>query len=213
VISIFVCFSHGQCLAEGLLTKADMNDLYKQGNKRCVRTELQVKVSSFLPACFASTCFLCYASLFAVGDISCDVNGSIEFLQHTTTIDKPFFGWNPITNKESEITEDTVAVMGVDILPTELSVESSKHFGDSLMPLLKQLIIGGYSNEAQNIDRLPTELANACIARDGALTPNFQYIDALMKRPAVVHQDTTLPHILLRIKVSYPEDSPLLYSD
>lgn len=57
-------------------------------------------------------------SLFAVGDISCDVNGSIEFLQHTTTIDKPFFSWNPMTNEAvDDINEDGVAVMGVDILP------------------------------------------------------------------------------------------------
>ena len=42
-----------------------------------------------------------------------------------------------------EIADDTVAVMGVDILPTELSVESSQHFGDALLPLLKQMIVEG----------------------------------------------------------------------
>lgn len=46
-----------------------------------------------------------------------------------------------------EIADDTVAVMGVDILPTELSVESSKHFGDALLPLLKQMIVDGNSFE------------------------------------------------------------------
>lgn len=95
-------------------------------------------------------------SLFAIGDISCDVNGSIEFLEHTTTIDKPFFSWNPVTNKElDEFTKDSVAVMGVDILPTELSVESSKHFGDALLPLLKQYI----ENEG-NFETLPPELVS-----------------------------------------------------
>ena len=100
-------------------------------------------------------------SLFAVGDISCDVNGSIEFLQHTTTIDKPFFSWNPTTNEAVDgINEDSVAIMGVDILPTELSVESSKHFGDALLPLLKQLIIDGYSRDAQGYEKLPPELVS-----------------------------------------------------
>lgn len=95
-------------------------------------------------------------SLFAIGDISCDVNGSIEFLEHTTTIDKPFFSWNPITNKElDEFTKDSVAVMGVDILPTELSVESSKHFGDALLPLLRQLI-----ENKGNFETLPPELVS-----------------------------------------------------
>mmetsp|Transcript_32325 Transcript_32325/g.68355 ORF Transcript_32325/g.68355 Transcript_32325/m.68355 type:complete len:1058 (+) Transcript_32325:153-3326(+) len=156
-----------------LLTKQEMSDLYKQGNK----------------------------SLFAVGDISCDVNGSIEFLQQTTTIDKPFFSWNPTTNKAvDDINEDGVAVMGVDILPTELSVESSKHFGDALLPLLKQLILDGYSGDGKDFEKLPPELVNACIARDGSLTPNFEYIEALMKRPAMIHHDLRDPHVLLRIK-------------
>ena len=44
-----------------------------------------------------------------------------------------------------EIADDTVAVMGVDILPTELSVESSQHFGEALLPLLKQMIVDGNS--------------------------------------------------------------------
>ena len=101
------------------------------------------------------------ASLFAVGDISCDVNGSIEFLDHTTTIDKPFFSWSPITNTAvDEITEDSVAVMGVDILPTELSVESSKHFSEALLPLLKQLVADDFSNDHSSYENLPQELVS-----------------------------------------------------
>lgn len=78
----------------GLLTKAEATKLYNphSGNK-----------------------------LYAVGDISCDVNGSIEFLEKTTSIDRPFFSWNPATNEVSdEIDGEGIAVMGVDILPTEL---------------------------------------------------------------------------------------------
>src|SRR5210317_1055337 len=82
--------------------------------------------------CATSSHTMSWCSLFAVGDISCDVNGSIEFLEHTTTIDKPFFSWNPLTNEATdEIASDGIAIMGVDILPTEISVESSKHFSES----------------------------------------------------------------------------------
>jgi len=103
---------------------------------------------------------LLVVSLFVVGDISCDVNGSIEFLQHTTTIDKPFFSWNPVTNKETdEFTKDSVAVMGVDILPTELSVESSKHFGEALLPLLKQLI-----EHQEDVEKLPPALVSFIVS-------------------------------------------------
>lgn len=65
--------------------------------------------------------FTLIVRLFAVGDISCDVGGSIAFLEKTTSIDKPFFSWNPTTNEVSdEISDEGIAVMGVDILPTEL---------------------------------------------------------------------------------------------
>ncbi len=109
-----------------------MTDLYKDGQKK----------------------------MFAVGDISCDVNGSVEFLEKTTTIDKPFFSWNPMTNEATdEITAEGVAVMGVDILPTELSVESSKHFGDALLPLLKKMILNRHDNDS-DYQHLPAELVS-----------------------------------------------------
>jgi hypothetical protein len=66
------------------------------------------------------------------------------------TIDKPFFSWNPVTNDASdEISDEMVSMMGIDILPTELSVKSSKHFGDALVPLLQQLITNGYNTARQ----------------------------------------------------------------
>ena len=58
-----------------------------------------------------------------------------------------------------EITDGTVAMMGIDILPTELSVESSKHFGDALVPLLQQLIDNGYNTERAD-ENLPPELVS-----------------------------------------------------
>jgi alpha-aminoadipic semialdehyde synthase len=143
--------------------------------------------------------------LYAVGDISCDVNGSLEFLEKTTSIDKPFFSYNPTTQEVSdEISNDGIAVMGVDILPTELSVESSNHFGEALLPLLRQLIGNGFSKDDDVYEKLPPELANACITQNGALTPNFQYIQALMSRAqsSGAHHSVAEPHILLRIRVS-----------
>lgn len=133
-------------------------------------------------------------SLYAVGDISCDVNGSIEFLCKTTTIDKPFFSWCPETDQASDdIQNNTVALMGVDILPTELSVESSQHFSEALLPLLKEFI----ENE-----KLPRELEDAVIARDGALQVNFKYIETLKRAGSMSQsQPKEDSHVLLRIKV------------
>jgi alpha-aminoadipic semialdehyde synthase len=75
-----------------------------------------------------------------VSDISCDVNGSIEFLDRSTTIDRPCYQYDPIAGKEisDSIGNFGVTVMGVDILPTELPLESSTHFGNAVQEVLEE---------------------------------------------------------------------------
>jgi len=99
--------------------------------------------------------------LHFVSDISCDVQGGIEILERTTTIEDPF------------ITMDGIDIMGVDILPSELPREASKHFGDYLMRFVPQLA------EGAPMTNLSDELQGACIADEGKLTPRFSYIDSL----------------------------------
>jgi alpha-aminoadipic semialdehyde synthase len=80
--------------------------------------------------------------LLVVSDISCDVGGSIEFLDRSTTIDRPFYNYDPITGKETsdDIEDKGVTILGVDILPTELPVESSVHFGNAVSEMLEDYI-------------------------------------------------------------------------
>lgn len=80
-------------------------------------------------------------------DISCDVHGSIEFLERTCTIEQPFYQYDPSTGKEVT-TGDGVTVMSVDILPTELPRESSQYFGDALVGVVDYLISTKQQQEA-----------------------------------------------------------------
>ena len=52
--------------------------------------------------------------LKVVSDISCDINGSIEFLDRTCTIANPFFQYNPLTREEvcAGIGDKGITVMG-----------------------------------------------------------------------------------------------------
>ena len=77
-----------------------------------------------------------------MSDISCDVHGSVEFLERRTTIEKPFFQYDPIVEREvaDEIDDRGVTVMGVDILPSEFPRESSEHFGDAVIGIVKELV-------------------------------------------------------------------------
>ncbi|CAG8564360.1 11467_t:CDS:10 [Diversispora eburnea] len=88
--------------------------------------------------------------------------GALEFLSHSTTIDDPFYYVDAINNKEhkKDIGKGT-QIMAVDILPTEIPLESSKHFSKSLYPFMNDFING-------TIDDNPV-LARATIAKDGKL--------------------------------------------
>lgn len=70
------------------------------------------------------------------------MHGSIEFLSRTTTIEKPFFQYDPISEREvaDDIGNRGVTVMGVDILPSELSRESSDHFGNAVIRVVQELV-------------------------------------------------------------------------
>jgi alpha-aminoadipic semialdehyde synthase len=76
-----------------------------------------------------------------VSDISCDVHGSVEFLERTTSIERPFFQYDPIIGREVSdgIGNTGITVMGVDILPTEFPRESSEHFGNAVVGVVKEL--------------------------------------------------------------------------
>lgn len=70
------------------------------------------------------------------------MNGSIEFLERTTTIEEPFFNYDPLTSTEvsSGIGTSGVTVLGVDILPSELPRESSAHFGKAVSHVVQDIL-------------------------------------------------------------------------
>jgi hypothetical protein len=88
------------------------------------------------------TALVVHFRLMVVSDISCDVHGSIAFLERSTTIDRPCYQYDPIAGHEvSDTIQDYgVTVMGVDILPSELPLESSNHFGNAVQDLLQELV-------------------------------------------------------------------------
>lgn len=110
--------------------------------------------------------------MISIGDITCDVNGSIEFLVKDTQIDDPFYVYDfkrRCTHESSK--GDGVLVMGIDILPSELPHEASSYFGDKLIDYVPELAMSSISRPL-----VSPELQGAMITCSGSLTPNFQYI-------------------------------------
>ncbi|TVR30998.1 MAG: hypothetical protein EA390_07190 [Balneolaceae bacterium] len=114
--------------------------------------------------------------LKVIGDITCDVNGSIECTEKATEIEDPVFIYNPAEDSyKMGFKGDGVAVMAVDILPSELPREASEHFSSALLPFLKDLSAADFLLPYKNLE-LPPEIMRALIVHKGELTPDYRYL-------------------------------------
>lgn len=136
-------------------------------------------------------------NLRVVADISCDYAGSVEFLERFTSIEDPYFTFNPehsaanALGKESPKEEITsaidgtgVLVLGVDNLPSELPRDASEHFGAALLPLIPPIL---KSKGAADMADLPAELQRACLFSGGQYQPKWSYIARLREQAAHQH--------------------------
>jgi alpha-aminoadipic semialdehyde synthase len=75
-------------------------------------------------------------------------------------------------------------VLAIDNLPAEFPRDASEHFGDSLFPLLEQLVRADFNHEYEQLS-LPQAVCGAVIAHRGKLTPRYRYLaEALEKARA-----------------------------
>jgi alpha-aminoadipic semialdehyde synthase len=121
--------------------------------------------------------------MIAVSDISCDIEGSVEFLTKSSYIEAPFFMYDPVEDATSgDLDGNGVLMCGVDILPSELPRESSMHFGDAMIDYVVPLATSdGSLPFSDQLRDIPPELHGACIAANGELTPSFSYIESMRK--------------------------------
>jgi alpha-aminoadipic semialdehyde synthase len=117
--------------------------------------------------------------LRVIGDITCDVLGSIECNVKITTPDNPVYVWDPV--KEQAIDGwkgHGPVVLAVDNLPCELPAESSASFGAALRRFVPELLKADWSVPFAEL-ALPRELKDAVIAHRGELAPQYAYIAGL----------------------------------
>mmetsp|Transcript_36889 Transcript_36889/g.90311 ORF Transcript_36889/g.90311 Transcript_36889/m.90311 type:complete len:982 (-) Transcript_36889:89-3034(-) len=117
--------------------------------------------------------------LIGLADLSADVGGSIEWMKRLTSIDRPFYVYDVEKREEHDELDYSrgVLVMSVDNLPSEIPVEASTYFGDSLLPFVENLVRSDASVPvAEQAKTLNTSLYNAIITSGGELAPNYKYI-------------------------------------
>lgn len=104
-----------------------------------------------------------------VADISCDIDGPVASTIRPSTIANPFYGYDPITEKEVAFdAKGAITVMAVDNLPCELPKDASEGFGTMF---LQNVLPAFYNNDEDGIlqrSRITTA--------DGKLTKRFAYL-------------------------------------
>lgn len=109
------------------------------------------------------------ASIDVVGDVTCDINGSVECTIRPSTHQSPFYGIDVNGGFEdySYTTYGSIGVMAVDTLPNAIPFEASKSFGEKLLDHVFPALLGE-DNEGM--------IANATLINNGRLTERFGYL-------------------------------------
>ena len=107
-----------------------------------------------------------FNELKVIGDITCDINGSIPTTLKSTSIENPYFYFNKKTYNEIKKSNEALAIMAVDNLPSELPRDSSEEFGDGVVKEVLPYII------KEDDDRIH----NATITQNGNFLSKYSYL-------------------------------------
>jgi alpha-aminoadipic semialdehyde synthase len=114
--------------------------------------------------------------LSVIGDLSCDIKGTIEITKKATTSSEPAFVYDPVTKKISnDLCHSGIAVMAVDNLPCEFPKESSMEFAEQVREYVYQVAAHGIT-DVTNHHALSSAIRNAVVTQNGNLTRQFKYL-------------------------------------
>ena len=108
-----------------------------------------------------------FKNLKIIGDITCDINGSVPTTIRSTSIAKPYYSINTDTMKEIELGNNGIGVMAVDNLPSELPKDSSEEFGDSIISEILPYLM----------DEDDGRIERATTASNGKFFSKFSYLN------------------------------------
>ena len=104
-----------------------------------------------------------------MADISCDIDGPIACTIRSSTIDDPFYGYDPDTGKEVPFDQPgAISVMAVDNLPCELPKDSSEGFGKMFLDKVFPAFFDGDKEGVLERAKMTTSRGN--------LTKRYKYL-------------------------------------
>ena len=117
-----------------------------------------------------------FLRLRVIGDVSCDVEGSVECTLRQTDPENPVYTYNPEDGMAHDGWEGPgIVILAVDFLPSELPLDASNFFSRVLKRFIPALVTADYDVDFDSL-ALPGELKNAVVIHRGKLTPRYEYI-------------------------------------
>ena len=107
-----------------------------------------------------------FKKLKVIGDITCDINGSIPTTLKSTSIKEPYFYLDKDSKNEINQSSNAIAIMAVDNLPSELPRDSSEEFGDGIIREVLPYIIKDDDGR----------IHNATIIKKGNFLSKYSYL-------------------------------------
>ena len=108
-----------------------------------------------------------------IGDIACDVNGSIPCTIKSTNSTSPIYGYD--SQKEilvEAFNKDYIDVMAIDNLPNELPRDASNNFGQELVSSVFESLLNDPDCEM---------IQNSTIVKEGEFTENYTYLEEFLQ--------------------------------
>ena len=116
--------------------------------------------------------------LKVIGDITCDIDGSIQSTVRATAPDHPTYLYLADEGRTTDaLTGRGPLVMAVDNLPCEFPLDASADFSRAALPFIEQ-IARAHTADGLDAASLAPPLDAAVIVDRGALTPAFRYLKA-----------------------------------
>jgi len=112
-----------------------------------------------------------FKNLKIIGDITCDINGSVPTTIRPSSIAKPYYSIDKNSFQEISLGREGIAVMAVDNLPSELSCDSSDEFGNDIVSKVLPFLI---NHDDGRINRATT-------ASQGKFCPPFSYLEDFIR--------------------------------
>jgi len=120
--------------------------------------------------------------LTVVGDITCDVDGSLACTLRDTEPGDPCYVYDPATGEAPSGFEGSgLSVMAIGNLPCELPASASETFSSALSPFIGDMAAANWSEPEFGKVSLPDPIRRCVILWHGELTPDYEFMGEFLR--------------------------------